>query len=174
MNIYATGIFDKIVSAQRKNGFKYADATDSATVTPSPTSTSTASETVTPAPGTSTITSPLSVSTAPAPTTTPAQSQTAQSSTANSAELPRTILLNTLPVGIYNPEISLPRYVTNTPNMVNTPYEEGARGTGGGGGGGSIPDGPQDAVDKVKSKKGFLLWGLLIAAGIGIYYKVNN
>ena len=173
MNIYATGIFDKIVSAQRKNGFKYADATDSATVTPTPTSTSTASETVTPAPGTSTITSPLSVSTAPAPSTTPSQSQTTQTSTTNSSELPRTILLNTLPVGIYNPEISLPRYVTNTPNMANTPYEEGGR-TSGSGIGGGMPDGAKENVDKVKSKKGFLLWGLLIAAGIGIYYKVNN
>lgn len=82
-------------------------------------------------------------------------------------------MVSTLPVGLYNPDISMPRYVTNTPNMVNTPFsEESARGSGGGGGGSE--SGPEEAVNKAKSKKGFVLVGLLLALGVGAYYKLNN
>lgn len=170
MNIYATGVFDKIVSAQRRNGFKYADATDS----------------VTPAPGTDTVTTPTSstiTSAVTSPTVTPTTSTasettssvtpTPKTSTSSNDTSPRTILVSTLPVGLYNPDLSMPRYVTNTPNMVNTPFsEESARGSGGGGGGSE--SGPEEAVNKAKSKKGFVLVGLLLALGVGAYYKLNN
>lgn len=158
---YAIGNFDELVRQQRDY---FAATADVATATPAP-ALSTSSSEVAPAVLSPTISSPP-------------RSLTVDSG-ASTTVSPSSLQVSTAPVAtkVTTSSVSTPRYV---PPAYAKPIEDGgvdvnaqiASGMrSGGGGGGSAP--AEEFSGEVKKNKSFLIWGLLLAAGIGAYIKYS-
>ena len=154
---YAIGNFDQLVKQQRDF---FAATSDVATATPAP-ALSTSMAEVAPAVLSPTISSPPRTATVDASSSTTVSPAVMQ-------------VVSATPVATKATSVSTPRYV---PPAYAKPIEDGgvdvnaqiASGMRSGGGGAPAEEVPGE----IKKNKSFLIWGLLLAAGIGAYIKYS-
>lgn len=156
---YAIGNFDELVRQQRDY---FAATADVATATPAP-ALSTSSAEVAPAVLSPTISSPP-------------RSLTVDSG-ASTTISPSVLQVTTAPVATKTTSVSAPRYV---PPAYARPIEDGGVDVNEMISSGAMRSGSgaglklaEDAGNEVKKSKSFLIWGLLLAAGIGAYVKYS-